>query len=173
MLRVRDTAGTCFALKSILSRRRHRFQNIFAFTRRHRKRFKNGNVWMWINLKTDKYLSVFKFIRIHVGGTLVKNITRSIFVITFFWNVFTQAHATFCTEWKSALRPAQNRITTRTVLIYALHGRTNAPPKPFSFGYYYKLHAQSCILWLGTNNFRCIVQTWQSFLFHLRLLGIC
>ena len=45
MLRVRDTSGTCFALKSMLSRRRLCFQITFAFTCGHRKRFRNGNVW--------------------------------------------------------------------------------------------------------------------------------
>ena len=57
-LRIRETAGTCFALKSMLSRRRHRFQIVFAFTCGHQKRFTNGKVWTRINLKTDKYLSV-------------------------------------------------------------------------------------------------------------------
>ena len=69
-LRIRETAGACFALKSMLSRRRHRFQIVFAFTCGHQKRFTNGNVWTRINLKTDKYLSVFKFIRIRVDGAL-------------------------------------------------------------------------------------------------------
>ena len=59
-LRIRETAGTCFALKSMLSRRRHRFQIVFAFTCGHQKRFTNGNVWTRINLKTDEYLSVFQ-----------------------------------------------------------------------------------------------------------------
>ena len=58
MLRIRETAGTCFALKSMLSRRRHRFQIVFAFTCGHQKRF------------TNKYLSVFKFILIRVDGAL-------------------------------------------------------------------------------------------------------
>ena len=71
ILRIRQTAGTCFALKSMLNRRRHRFQIVFAFTCGHRKRFTNGNVWTRINLKTDKYLSVFKFIRIRMDGALV------------------------------------------------------------------------------------------------------
>ena len=70
-LRIRETAGTCFALKSMLSRRRHRFQIVFAFTCGHQKRFTNGNVWTRINLKTDEYLSVFKFIRIRVDGAYV------------------------------------------------------------------------------------------------------
>ena len=37
------------------------FSNRFAFPCGHQKRFTKGNVWTWINLKTDKYLSVFKF----------------------------------------------------------------------------------------------------------------
>ena len=51
-LRIRETAGTCFALKSMLSRRRHLFQIVFAFTCGHQKRFTNGNVWTWINTDT-------------------------------------------------------------------------------------------------------------------------
>ena len=61
ILRIRQTAGTCFALKSMLSRRRHRFQIVFAFTCGHQKRFTNGNVWTWINTDTcERGLHVVK-----------------------------------------------------------------------------------------------------------------
>ena len=43
-------------------------RHCLTFTCGHQKRLTNGNVWTRINLKTDKYLSVFKFIRIRVDG---------------------------------------------------------------------------------------------------------
>ena len=46
-------------------------RHCLTFTCGHQKRFTNGNVWTRINLKTDKYLSVFKFIRIRVDGALI------------------------------------------------------------------------------------------------------
>ena len=47
-------------------------RHCLTFTCGHQKRFTNGNVWTRINLKTDKYLSVFKFIRIRVDGASTK-----------------------------------------------------------------------------------------------------
>ena len=43
-------------------------RHCLTFTCGHQKRLTNGNVWTRINLKTDKYLFVFKFIRIRVDG---------------------------------------------------------------------------------------------------------
>ena len=50
-------------------------RHCLTFTCGHQKRFTNGNVWTRINLKTDKYLSVFKFIRIRVDGALIGSLT--------------------------------------------------------------------------------------------------
>ena len=61
-------------------------RHCLTFTCGHQKRFTNGNLWMRINLKTDKYLYVFKFIRIRVDVVLVK---------CFPSNLYSEHHVTF------------------------------------------------------------------------------
>ena len=104
-LRIRETAGTCFALKSMLSRRRHRFQIVFALTCGHQKRFTNGNVWTRINLNTDKYLSVFKFIRIRVDGASTKFFSRGFggFVWSADWITQASFYICFSTMFKGLM----------------------------------------------------------------------